>query len=88
MYGWIPSFLSTIPSDNLEKVTLHIWCSTETQMEFMDWLRIAEGLEIRGLTMQLRIVVAGVGSHEDSFKQWLQNRVGLLKYTAVDFVFV
>jgi len=87
IYGWIPSFLSTIPSDNFEKVTLHIWCSTETQLEFMDWPRIAEGLETRGLAMQLRIVVAGVGLHEDGFKQWLQKRVGALKHTAIDFAF-
>ncbi|TFK41619.1 hypothetical protein BDQ12DRAFT_646138 [Crucibulum laeve] len=74
-YAWIFALLSTVGSSSITQVTFHMWLSTESQLDVIDWQclnRILSKSAFRNL-QDICFSISGIG--EVGVEQWLRRRL-------------
>ncbi|CAA7268366.1 unnamed protein product [Cyclocybe aegerita] len=85
-YAWIASLLSTLRSSFVESLTLHMWLSSESQLDLLSWPDLCD-VVARSTLWRMRFRVSGIGRNTESAEGWIRRRLRDLGSTGLTLEF-
>jgi len=79
-YAWLPNFISSIRSEEIQTIEFYIWLSSEPQLDQVPWTTLSNILVDIGVPM-LIFHVSGTGTDMDLVKGWFMTRLAIIDLT-------